>query len=226
MRYDHIRDGVFLSRPNRFIANVTIGGAVQVCHVKNTGRCRELLVPGARVWVQERDDPSRRTKYDLIAVLKGQRLINMDSSAPNAVFGEYLAAGRLFEAPSLIRPETVFGSSRFDFYVEAGPRRAFLEVKGVTLERDGEALFPDAPTERGVRHLRELVRARRAGFEAFAVFVIQMSGVRSFSPNSAVHPEFASSLREAREAGVNLLALDCRVTPESLEINGPVDILL
>lgn len=226
MRYDHITEGVFRSRPNRFIAHVSVNNKVEVCHVKNTGRCKELLVPGAPVWLQESSNPRRRTKYDLIAVQKGVRLINMDSAAPNRVFGEYLAAGKLFENPTLIKPETVFGASRFDFYAEAGERKAFLEVKGVTLEEDGAVLFPDAPTIRGVKHLNELIRAKEAGFEAYAVFIIQMTDVKCFTPNRAAHPEFADTLKKAHEAGVKVLALDCAVTPETLEIGSPVKIVL
>ena len=226
MRYDNIRAGVFLSRPNRFIAHVDVDGRTEVCHVKNTGRCRELLVPGAAVWLTESANSARKTRYDLVAVQKGERLINMDAAAPNRVFGEYLAAGLLLPSPTLIRPETRFGDSRLDFYVENGETRAFCEVKGVTLERDGAALFPDAPTERGVRHLGELARCVEAGFSAWAVFVIQMEGVDYFAPNRETHPAFADALRAARDAGVHLLALDCRVTPDSLTARKPVEIRL
>ena len=226
MRYDRVREGVFLARPNRFIAQVALEGAPVVCHVKNTGRCRELLVPGARVWLTEADNPMRRTKYDLVAVQKGDRLINMDAAAPNRAIGEFLAAGRLFARPDLVRPETVFGDSRFDFYVEAGERRAFLEVKGVTLEEDGVVLFPDAPTERGVKHLLGLMDAKRAGFDAYAVFVIQMTDVNFFTPNRRTHPAFAEALAKARDAGVELLAYDCAVTPESMEIGKAVKIVI
>ena len=226
MTYKGVVPAEFLSRPNRFIAKVRLGESVETVHVKNTGRCRELLVPGARVYLEPSDNPSRRTKYDLIAVQKGRRLINMDAAAPNRVFGEYLSAGRLYPAPALVRPETVFGASRLDFYLEAGERRAFLEVKGVTLEEEGVARFPDAPTERGVKHLHELVRCVEAGFEAWAVFVIQMEDVRRFEPNRATHPEFADALRAASEAGVRLLALDCDLTPESISARGEVEICL
>ena len=226
MTYDHIRPARFIDRPNRFIAHVELDGIPVVCHVKNTGRCRELLIPGARVYIQECANPARKTKYDLISVHKGDRLINMDSAAPNRVFGEYLAAGKLLPAPTLIRPETRFGSSRFDFYMEAGSRRAFCEVKGVTLEEDGVVRFPDAPTERGVKHLRELAACLGSGYEAWAVFIIQMEGVRYFEPNRATHPAFGEALREASAAGVRLLALDCAVTPDSLTVRAPVDIRL
>ena len=226
MRYENVLEARFLSRPNRFIANVTVGGAPAVCHVKNTGRCRELLVPGAAVWLTESANSARKTRYDLVAVQKGERLINMDAAAPNRVFGEYLAAGLLLPSPTLIRPETRFGDSRLDFYVENRESRAFCEVKGVTLERDGAALFPDAPTERGVRHLGELARCVEAGFSAWAVFVIQMEGVDYFAPNRETHPAFADALRAARDAGVHLLALDCRVTPDSLTARKQVEIRL
>lgn len=226
MTYDNISPGIFLSRPNRFIANVEISGRPEVCHVKNTGRCRELLIPGAQVFVQRSSNPARRTEYDLIAVQKGPRLINMDSQAPNRVFAEYLSAGLLLPSPTLIRPETVFGSSRLDFYVESGPRRAFCEVKGVTLEEDGVVRFPDAPTQRGVRHLQELVRAVDSGFEAWAVFIIQMSHVRYFEPNRATHPQFADALRNAADRGVNILALDCRVAPGLITVSGRVPVTL
>ena len=226
MTYDNIRPAVFLERPNRFIAHVELGGAPAVCHVKNTGRCRELLVPGARIYIQESANPARKTKFDLISVQKGDRLINMDSAAPNKVFGEFLAQGGLFPAPSLIRPETRFGSSRFDFYVEAGSHRAFCEVKGVTLEADGVVRFPDAPTERGVKHLHELTACVSEGYEAWAVFIVQMEGVRYFEPNWATHPAFGEALREAAAAGVRLLAMDCAVTPDSLTVRAPVEIQL
>lgn len=226
MRYENIRQGVFLSRPNRFIAHVETCGGVEVCHVKNTGRCRELLVPGAPVWLTESANPARRTRFDLVAVQKGDRLINMDAAAPNRVFGEVLAAGLLLPSPTLIRPETRFGDSRLDFYVENRSSRAFCEVKGVTLERDGVALFPDAPTERGVKHLKELVKCVEAGFSAWAVFIVQMRDVRYFTPNRATHPAFADALRAASDAGVRLLCLDCRVTPDSITARGEVKIVL
>ncbi len=226
MRYENVREGVFLSRPNRFIAYVELDGRAEVCHVKNTGRCRELLVPGAAVWVTESGNPARRTRFDLIAVQKGGRLINMDSAAPNRVFGEYLASGLLLPSPTLIKPETRFGDSRLDFYVENHETRAFCEVKGVTLEENGVALFPDAPTERGVKHLKELVKCVEAGFSAWAVFIIQMSDVRYFAPNRVTHPAFAESLKQAGAAGVGLLALDCDVTPESVTVRGGTAIRL
>lgn len=226
MRYENMAEAVFLDRPNRFIANILLDGAPAVCHVKNTGRCRELLVPGARVLVQRASNPGRRTAYDLISVRKGGRLINMDAAAPNAVFGEWLSAGGLGFIPDRVKPECKHGDSRFDFYFEHGSVRAFAEVKGVTLEDHGVVRFPDAPTERGVKHLRGLARCVEEGFEAFAVFIIQMKGVKFFEPNRATHPEFAQTLAQAARAGVKLIALDCYVTKDSLTAGERVEIRL
>lgn len=226
MVYEDVTEGRFISRPNRFIANVEIGGKIEVCHVKNTGRCRELLVPGARVWLQRSHSIERKTHFDLIAVKKGDILINMDSQAPNKVFGEYLAAGGIFPSPTLIRPETVYGSSRFDFYVEAEGRRAFCEVKGVTLEDKGVVRFPDAPTERGAKHLRELTRCLGEGFEAWAVFVVQMRGAEYFEPNALTDPVFASELTAAQKAGVRVIALECSVSPDSMTVAGDIPVRL
>ena len=217
--------GVFLARPNRFIAHVEIDGRVEVCHVKNTGRCRELLPAGAQVWCQESDNPARKTKYDLITVKKGERLINMDSQAPNAAAREWLLAGGLGEISEL-RPETVHGDSRFDFSFDLDGRRCFLEVKGVTLENDGVCAFPDAPTERGSKHLRGLTRAAEAGFGAYVLFVVQMENVRYLHPNDATDPAFGKALREAAGAGVQILAMDCRVTPETMLVNNSLPVLL
>lgn len=222
MQYGKILPARFLSRPNRFVARVEAEGEELVCHVKNTGRCRELLVPGATVWLEESPNPSRKTKFDLIAVEKGDRLINMDAQAPNKVFGEWAAAGGFREGLTLLRPETTYGSSRFDFYWESSKSRGFVEVKGVTLEEDGIVRFPDAPTLRGVKHLDELVKAREAGYEAAVCFVIQMENVRWFAPNDVTHPEFGQALRKAAAAGVEILAMDCAVTPQSLTMGNPV----
>lgn len=216
MTYDKIIPGVFLCRPNRFIAHVRTAGGVEVCHVKNTGRCRELLVEGATVYLAESDNPARKTRFDLVAVEKGPLLINMDSQAPNKVAAEYMPV--LLPGLTLLRPETVFGNSRFDFYAEAAGERWFVEVKGVTLERDGVALFPDAPTQRGAKHLRELCACVDEGFRACVLFVVQMAGPRLFTPNAATDPDFAAALGEAVESGVRAEAVDCLVTPESLEI--------
>jgi sugar fermentation stimulation protein A len=224
MIYPNVRQAIFLRRPNRFIAIADLDGVETVCHVKNTGRCRELLVPGARIYVQKAANPQRKTVWDLIAVEKGERLINMDAAAPNAVFGEWLRAGCAGVVPERIKPECVHGDSRFDFYFEQQGKRVFAEVKGVTLEEGGIVRFPDAPTERGVKHLRGLAACVKEGFEAWAVFVIQMQDVERFEPNRATHPAFADALRDARDAGVRLLALDCSVAPESLAIRQEVPI--
>ena len=221
MRYSNMVPGVFLKRPNRFIAHILIDGREEICHVKNTGRCRELLTPGAQVWCQEFDSLSRKTKYDLIAVHKGERLINMDSQAPNKAAGEWLAGGGLGEITDL-RAETVHGDSRFDFSFEMDGRRCFLEVKGVTLENDGVCAFPDAPTARGVKHLQGLQRAVQEGYGAYVLFVIQMADVKYLHPNDGTDPAFGTALREAAQAGVHILALDCAVTEDTMALRCPV----
>lgn len=222
--YHRVIPGEFRTRPNRFIAQVETEEGLEICHVKNTGRCRELLVPGARVTLAVSDNAARKTRCDLVAVEKGSLYINMDSQAPNRAAGEALP--RLFPGLTLLRPETKCGDSRLDFYLEAAGKNWFVEVKGVTLEEDGLALFPDAPTERGVRHLRELACIARAGGGAAALFVIQMKGPRTFSPNQKTHPAFAQALCEAREAGVRLMAYDCLVTPRGMTLDSPVPIVL
>lgn len=225
MTYQTVLPGVFLSRPNRFIAHVEIAGEVCVCHVKNTGRCRELLTPGAKVYVEESGNPARKTKYDLIAVEKGKLLINMDSQSPNKAAGEFLP--KLLPDLTLLRPETVHGDSRFDFYAETGAgEKWFIEVKGVTLEENGVARFPDAPTQRGAKHLHGLCRCVEEGYRAAALFVIQMKGATRFEPNEATDPAFAAALRQASERGVKLLAYDCLVAPDSMVIDQPVEIRL
>lgn len=226
MQYGKILPARFLARPNRFVARVEAEGQELVCHVKNTGRCRELLVPGATVWLEESPNPNRKTKFDLIAVEKGERLINMDAQAPNQVFGEWAQSGHFREGLTLLRPETTYGSSRFDFYWESSKSRGFVEVKGVTLEEDGVVRFPDAPTLRGVKHLEELVKAHEVGYEAAVCFVIQMGDVRWFAPNDATHPEFGQALRKAAAAGVEVLAMDCAVTPQTLTMGKPVPVKL
>ena len=225
MNYANMVSGTFLARPNRFIAHVDIAGQTETVHVKNTGRCKELLVPGTRVWCQEASSPSRKTRFDLITVEKGGRLINMDSQAPNAAAKEWLLSGGFGEIEAL-RAETVHGDSRFDFSFFRDGKLWFLEVKGVTLEENGVCAFPDAPTLRGVKHLEELVRARRAGYEAAVCFVIQMEDVIRFQPNDRTHPAFGQALRAAAAAGVEVLALDCRVAPDRLELNRPVPVEL
>ena len=225
MRYAQVFPARFLARPNRFIAQVELDGRVETVHVKNTGRCKELLVPGATVYLERAQNPARKTPYDLIAVDKGGLLINMDAQAPNKVFGEWAAAGGI-PGLTLLRPETTWGSSRFDFYWESDRERGFVEVKGVTLEVDGGAFFPDAPTERGVKHLHELKAARQQGYRAAVCFVIQMKGVDFFSPNDTTHPAFGQALREAAAAGVEVWAYDCAVTPDTLALSEPVPVRL
>ena len=229
MKYGKIIAGTFISRLNRFIANVEINGITEVVHVKNTGRCKELLVPGAKVWLEVSDNPTRKTGYDLVAVLKESEgrppvLINMDSQIVNACAEEWIKK----KAPNaLIRREVTYGKSRFDIYVEEeGGKKVFVEVKGVTLERDGIALFPDAPTERGIKHLNELVSAVKDGYEAYVMFIIQMKGVRSFSPNDATHKAFGDALRNAAENGVRIIALDCNVTEDSVSADEFVRVVL
>jgi len=228
MRYANICPGIFVRRPNRFIAHVLVDGVEQVCHVKNTGRCKELLVPGCRVWLEESNNLARKTKYDLVAVDKqrdeGTLLVNMDSQAPNKVFGEWAAAGGFRSGLTLLRPETTFGNSRFDWYWERENSQGFVEVKGVTLEQDGVVRFPDAPTQRGVKHLEELMAARAAGYEAAVCFIVQMEGMKWVEPNDATHPEFGAALRRAAAAGVEVMALECRVTPETLEADHPIPV--
>ena len=226
MKYQNIKKAKFISRPNRFIANIELDGKIQIAHVKNTGRCRELLVPGAEIYVQEFDSDTRKTKFDLITVKKGQRLINMDSQVPNRVFREWVESGNFTDGVTLIRPETFFGDSRFDFYIEAGDRKIFIEVKGVTLEENGIVRFPDAPTDRGVKHLRELMGAIDVGYEAQVVFIVQMDDVSHFEPNDMTHPEFGQVLREAVKKGVSVTALYCKITPDSIEAVGEVEVRL
>ena len=221
MQYRNMVSGIFLARPNRFIAHVEIDGQVEVCHVKNTGRCRELLTPGAQVWCQRADNPNRKTKYDLITVKKGDRLINMDSQAPNIAAGEWLRDGGLGTVSDL-KPEYTHGDSRFDFSFLLDDRRCFLEVKGVTLENDGVCAFPDAPTERGVKHLKGLTQAAKEGYGAFVLFVIQMPDVKYLRPHDERDPAFGAALREAAENGVTILAMDCGVTEDVMQLRLPV----
>ena len=225
MRYPDMVPGTFLSRPNRFIAKVIIDGAEETVHVKNTGRCRELLPAGAEVWCQRSHNPNRKTKYDLITVRKGSRLINMDSQAPNIAAGEWLRKGGLGDVEN-IRAETTHGDSRFDFSFTMDGKPCFLEVKGVTLENDGICAFPDAPTERGAKHLRGLARAAKEGCGAYVLFVIQMADVGSIHPNDATDPNFGAALRDAAANGVQILAMDCAVTEDTMEIRNPVPVIL
>ena len=225
MRYDNMVPGTFLARPNRFIAHVEIGGQQEVVHVKNTGRCRELLPAGAEVFCQRSGNPARKTKYDLITVRKGHRLINMDSQAPNQAAKEWLLSGGLGEISEL-KAEYTHGDSRYDFSFVKDRKRCFLEVKGVTLENDGVCAFPDAPTERGAKHLRGLTKAVQEGFGGYVLFVIQMGDVKYLHPNDATDPNFGAALREAAAAGVQVLAMDCAVTVETMAIRDPVPVRL
>ena len=227
MKYKNVVSGKFLERPNRFIAYVEIDGKMETVHVKNTGRCRELLVPGSKVYLSLADNPERKTKYDLIAVEKIREnkqnlLINMDSQIVNDVVGEWLTRGLLFSKEAMIRREVTYGKSRFDFYIEDGDRKAFLEVKGVTLEHDGVASFPDAPTERGIKHIHELMKCMQEGYEAYILFVIQMKEMKWFQPNDITHKAFGDALREAAQTGANILAYDCKVSQDCIEIDKPV----
>lgn len=217
--------GIFLERPNRFIAHVEIGGQEEIVHVKNTGRCRELLRPGVQVWCQRSHNPARKTKFDLITVKKGDCLVNMDAQAPNAAAGEWLKAGGLGPISDL-KAESVHGNSRFDFSFTRDGIPCFLEVKGVTLESDGVCSFPDAPTQRGTKHLRELTQLAQAEYDTYVLFVIQMENVKFFHPNDRTDPDFAQALRQAWQAGVHILAMDCVVTEDSMLIRNPVKIEL
>lgn len=225
MKYANMERGIFLARPNRFLAHVVLDGQEEIVHVKNTGRCRELLPPGAEVWCQRSDNPARKTKYDLITVRKGSRLINMDSQAPNLAAKEWLSKGGLGEVKNL-RAETKHGDSRFDFSFLKDGRQCFLEVKGVTLENDGICAFPDAPTERGAKHLRGLAEAAREGYGAYVLFVIQMSDVKHLHPNDATDPAFGKALREAAAGGVEVLAVDCKITEDEMVIRDFVPVVL
>ena len=225
MKYERIETGFFLERPNRFIAYIEIAGQKETVHVKNTGRCAELLTPGAEVYVQKADNPERKTQWDLIGVKKGKRMINMDSQIPNKVVEEWIRKGNLFPDATLIKPETTYKQSRFDLYIEEENRKIFIEVKGVTLEHDGVVKFPDAPTERGVKHLNELCEAVKDGYEAYVFFVIQMKGVKYFTPNMRMHAAFGEALRNAKEQGVHILAYDCKVTKDSIEIGQEVPVI-
>lgn len=225
MKYERMEKGRFIERPNRFIAYVEIAGKKETVHVKNTGRCAELLKPGAEVFLQKSDNPERKTQWDLIGVKKGKRMINMDSQIPNKVVEEWIRKGNLFPNATLIKPEKTYKQSRFDLYVEEGERKIFIEVKGVTLEMDGIVKFPDAPTERGVKHIHELCEAVQEGYEAYIFFVIQMKGVRYFTPNMITHAAFGEALYQAQEKGVHVLAYDCKVSKDSIEMGKEVPVV-
>ncbi len=224
MNYTDITEGIFIDRPNRFIANVEINGKKTVCHVKNTGRCKELLISGTKVYLQHSDNPSRKTEFDLIAVEKGNILINIDSAAPNKAAAEYIR--KIFGENAVIKQEVKYGTSRIDFFIESNGEKWFIEVKGVTLEQNGRAYFPDAPTLRGVKHLNELCAAVKEGYRACALFIIQMKGVSAFSPNNVTHPEFGKALKRAAESGVIIKAVDCLVTKDSMTADKEVEIIL
>lgn len=226
MIYDNIVKGKFISRPNRFIANVEIMGKIEVVHVKNTGRCKELLTAGATVFCEKSNNPNRKTQYDLISVYKGERLINMDSQAPNKVFYEYLQSGKCYKDLTHIKGEYTYGDSRIDFYCESEKEKFLIEVKGVTLENDGVVMFPDAPTLRGIKHIDELIKAKENGYRTAVAFVIQMDNIKYFTPNKATHKDFADALKRAEKAGVEILCLDCIVTENTLKINDKVEYIL
>ena len=226
MKYKNKINGIFIARPNRFIAEVEVDGEKKVCHVKNTGRCRELLIEGVKVILEKTDNPTRKTEYDLIGVYKNNELINIDSQAPNKVFGEWVEKGIYFKNITLIKPECKYKNSRFDYYIEADGRKIFVEVKGVTLEKDGVVLFPDAPTERGVKHINELIDAKENGFDAYIFFVVQMKKCKYFTPNIQTDPKFAEALKLAKNKGVNICCVNCNVCEEGFDIDGFVDVVL
>lgn len=226
MFYKNIAAGKFISRPNRFIANVEIDGEVRVVHVKNTGRCRELLLPGSTVYCEKSDNPNRKTAYDLVAVEKGKLLINMDSQAPNQAFSEFIHDGSFKDGIEYIARERKYKNSRFDFYFKRNGKEYFAEVKGVTLEDDGVVLFPDAPTERGVKHLTELEDAVKNGYGGCVVFVVQLKEAKYFTPNRKTHPEFAEKLKEVQKAGVEIFAYTCNVTPNSISLLSQIPVVI
>lgn len=226
MEYSNIVCAKFISRPNRFCAVVNVDGKEVVCHVKNTGRCRELLTKDAVVFLEKSHNPSRKTQFDLVAVMKGERCVNIDSLSPNKAVKEWLEKGGLAENCDVIKAESTYKNSRFDFYVEKDNRRIFVEVKGVTLENEGVVMFPDAPTIRGVKHLNELMDCIKDGYEAYIIFVVQMKDVKYFTPNSQTHREFADTLKKCRQTGVNILCFDCEVAPDSMTIRNKVDVVL
>ena len=226
MRYEGIEQATFLSRPNRFIAEVMLGGETVVCHVKNTGRMGELLLPGVTAYVQKNSNPNRRTAYTLIAVEKGGRIINIDSTAPNVLFGEWLKTSDYFGELTLIKQEKTFGASRFDYYLESEAERIFVEVKGVTLEQNGHALFPDAPTERGVKHLYELIECKAQGYRTAVAFIVKMEDIDGFSPNEETHPAFGEALRAAQAAGVEILVIGCQVSADVVKTAEEIPLIL
>lgn len=226
MKYYNIKNGIFKKRENRFIAYIEINGKTEKCHVKNTGRCKELLVDNATVFVEENFSENRKTKFSLISVIKNNLFINMDSQAPNKVVFEWLKKGCLFNDLTFLKSEVKFRNSRFDFYAERNDKKIFIEVKGVTLEENGIVKFPDAPTQRGIKHIFELCEAVKEGYEAYIIFVVQMKGAIWFEPNYKTHPEFGEALKIAQEHGVNILAFDCNVGIDFIDIDKKIDIRL
>lgn len=226
MNYSNIKEAIFISRLNRFVAQIEIAGKKEDCHVKNTGRCQELLIPGAKTFVQEAENPNRKTKFDLISVFKGENLVNIDSQAPNKVFEEWIKAGNFGKEIRLIKPEYTFLDSRLDFYLETASRRILVETKGVTLEEEGLALFPDAPTARGIKHIEALINSLEFDYHPYLIFIIQMKGVRHFAPNKKTHPTFSDALKKAKEKGTNIWAMDCQVTKDTISLDEPIPIIL
>ena len=226
MKYLSMTEGIFVRRRNRFIAEVMVDGQCEAVHVRNTGRLKELFVENVLVLLEPASNPERKTRFSLVCVRKKEQWVNVDSSAPNQIVEEMVRSDRLFSDVTYIRREKTFGNSRFDLYVEHGEQKHFIEVKGVTLEAGGAARFPDAPTERGIKHIRELIEAKKQGFLASIVFVIQMKGISYFEPNKENHPEFARVLKEANDAGVEILAFDCKVTEDSIEGDQPVPVVV
>lgn len=226
MKYDTLKKAIFIKRPNRFRAHIMIEEKEEICHVKNTGRLGELLLPGVEILVEPSDNPARKTKYSLICVKKDGQWVNIDSQVPNRVAQEWIESGGFLSDVKTVKREKTYGNSRFDLYVETGKERWFIEVKGVTLQVDGTALFPDAPTERGKKHVEELVECQKDGYRAAIVFMIQMKGVRSFKPFEERQPEFAAALRAAQRAGVEIRAVDCLVDGESIRADREIPVEL
>jgi len=226
MKYKQTVEGRFIDRPNRFIAHVEVNGVIETVHVKNTGRCKELLIPDSRVILEVSDNPNRKTKYDLVVVYKeGLGWVNIDSQVPNTVVKEWLNSGKsCFDGITFLKPEYTYGKSRVDFYLECGDRKIFIEVKGCTLEIDGEGYFPDAPTERGLKHVKELTRLAQSGETCYIILVVQMENVDYFIPDYPIHYEFGKALEKAAEAGVRVLAFDCRVKEDSMDLGKPVEV--
>lgn len=224
MKYKNIKQGIFIKRPNRFIAHVEIEGKEVICHVKNTGRCEELLIRGSTVFVNEVEQGNRKTKFDLVNVCKGKVLVNIDSQMPNKIIEEYLQGNNILQKISYLKREKTYKKSRFDFYIEEGERKIFIEVKGVTLEKNGVALFPDAPTERGVKHVLELIDAKKNGFDCYIIFVIQLEGVSYFTPNKERHKEFQEVLKVAKKSGVEILAIDTVVSKDEIYCNKNIEV--